>query len=73
MPEIIEFSARSMEDHLFHTMISPINPNFYFAPDASETNGWTKKELMKLPKDQRPTLKKAWEKFLKWIETISDQ
>ena len=73
MPEIIEFSARSMEDHIFHTMTSPINPNFYFAPGATAKNGWIKQKLMKLPKDQSSTLKKAWEKFLKWIETISDQ
>ena len=49
-------------------MITPKNDEWEVHHDAERVNGWNRKRLMNLPEDQRPTLDKAWEKFLIWLK-----
>ena len=49
-------------------MITPKHDQWEVHDDAERVNVWNRKRLMNLPEDQRPTLDKAWEKFLIWLK-----
>ena len=48
-------------------MITPSDPNFQIDIGATVIHKWTKKSLMNLNSDQRPTLDIAWRQLEIWF------
>ena len=67
LPWIIQLSARTIDDQLFSTMITPKSKDFIITYGSTEIHGWTKEKLINLQKKHRPTLDQAWKDFMDWV------
>ena len=70
LPWIIQFSARSLNNELFNTMITPCDSSFCISDEAKKIHGWSKEDLLKILKKFRPHIDQAWKMFENWLKKI---
>ena len=70
LPHIVSFGACSHDFKLFHTYVTPYDPDCVFTMKASSINKVTRQSLYQKPESERPVFHRAWKQFLQWLDEI---